>query len=87
LIGGALAAMSFVFLFTFDALTSLCYFILILLRLREPARHLVSAGSRHSPLAAFSDRRMLLLFFCYPFSLLNFSRHISLCLWLCGCME
>lgn len=61
LIGGALAAISFVFLFTFDAVSSLGYFLLILLRLREPAQHL-STSQRPSPFAGFSDRRMLLLF-------------------------
>jgi MFS family permease len=77
LIGGALAAISFFFLFTFDAVSSLCYFVLILLRLREPARHLVSSGSRPSPLAAFSDRRMLLLFFLSSFLTAQFFQAYS----------
>jgi MFS family permease len=77
LIGGALAAISFFFLFMFDALSSLCYFVLILLRLREPARHLVSTGSRPSPLAAFSDRRMLLLFFLSSFLTAQFFQAYS----------
>src|SRR4029077_11338632 len=34
-ISGALAAISFLFLFTFDALSSLGYFLLIFFRLRE----------------------------------------------------
>jgi predicted MFS family arabinose efflux permease len=61
LIGGALAAISFVCLFTLDAVSSLCYFLLILWRLREPAQHLGSS-QRPSPFAGFSDRRLLLLF-------------------------
>ena len=61
LIGGALAAISFVCLFTCDAVSSLCYFMLIFWRLREPAQHLGS-GHRPSPFAGFSDRRLLLLF-------------------------
>jgi MFS family permease len=77
LIGGVLAAISFVFLFMFDALSSLCYFVLILLRLREPARHLVSSGSRPSPFAAFSDRRMLLLFLLSSFLTAQFFQAYS----------
>ena len=67
LIGGALAAISFFFLFTFDAVSSLCYFVLIFFRLREPAQHLTSTGQPHSPFAGFSDRRMLLLFLLSSF--------------------
>jgi predicted MFS family arabinose efflux permease len=62
LIGGALAAISFAFLFTFDAVSSLGYFVLIFFRLREPAQHLASTGQPHSPFAGFTDRRMFLLF-------------------------
>jgi predicted MFS family arabinose efflux permease len=67
LIGGVLAAISFFFLFTFDAVSSLCYFVLILFRLREPAQHLASTSQAHSPFAGFSDRRMLLLFLLSSF--------------------
>jgi MFS family permease len=67
LIGGVLAAISFVFLFTFDAVSSLGYFVLIFFRLREPAQHLASTGQPHSPFAGFSDRRMLLLFLLSSF--------------------
>jgi predicted MFS family arabinose efflux permease len=77
LIGGVLAAISFFFLFIFDALSSLGYLILILLRLREPARHLVSTGSRPSPFAAFSDRRMFLLFFLSSFLTAQFFQAYS----------
>jgi predicted MFS family arabinose efflux permease len=67
LIGGALAAISFFFLFAFDAVSSLCYFVLILFRLREPAQRLASTGQTHSPFAGFSDRRMVLLFLLSSF--------------------
>jgi predicted MFS family arabinose efflux permease len=77
LIGGALAAISFFFLFTFDALSSLCYFVLILFRLREPAKHLVSTGHRPSPFVAFSDRRMVLLFVLSSFLTAQFFQAYS----------
>jgi predicted MFS family arabinose efflux permease len=60
LIGGALATISFTFLFGFDAFTSLLYFAIILFCFREPRQHV--EGPRRSPFAAFGDRRLLLLF-------------------------
>ena len=60
LIGGALAAVGYHFLFNVDAVTSVFYFAIILLWFREPRKHVQGAG--RSPLAAFSDHRMLLLF-------------------------
>jgi predicted MFS family arabinose efflux permease len=60
LIGGALAAISFHFLFSFDGTTSLLYFAIILFCFREPRQHV--QGSRRSPFAAFRDRRLVLLF-------------------------
>jgi predicted MFS family arabinose efflux permease len=60
LIGGVLATISFHFLFSFDAFTSLVYFAIILFWFREPRQHV--PGARRSPLAAFGDRRLLLLF-------------------------
>jgi MFS family permease len=77
LIGGALAAISFVFLFLFDALSSLCYFVLISFRLREPAQHLMSTGQRSSPFAGFTDRRMLLLFILSTFLTAQFFQAYS----------
>jgi MFS family permease len=59
LIGGALATISFHFLFGFDGTTSLLYFAIILFCFREP-RHV--QGSRRSPFAAFRDRRLVVLF-------------------------
>jgi MFS family permease len=60
LIGGALAAISFHFLFSFDGTTSLLYFAIILFCFREPRQHV--QGIRPSPFAAFSDRRLIVLF-------------------------
>jgi predicted MFS family arabinose efflux permease len=77
LIGGALAAISFFFLFTFDAVSSLGYFVLIFFRLREPAQHLTNSGLRHSPFAGFSDRRMLLLFVLSSFLTAQFFQAYS----------
>ncbi len=77
LIGGALAAISFFFLFWFDTVSSLCYFVLIFFRLREPAQHLVNTGQRPSPFAAFSDRRMLLLFILSSFLTAQFFQAYS----------
>jgi predicted MFS family arabinose efflux permease len=60
LIGGVLATISFHFLFSFDGITSLLYFAIILFFFREPRQHL--QGVRRSPFAAFRDRRLVLLF-------------------------
>ena len=60
LIGGVLATISFHFLFTFDATTSLLYFAIILFFFREPRQHV--QRTRRSPFAAFGDRRLVLLF-------------------------
>jgi MFS family permease len=60
LIGGVLAAISFHFLFSFDGITSLLYFAIILFCFREPRQHV--QGVRRSPFAAFRDRRLVLLF-------------------------
>ncbi len=76
LIGGVLAAISFLFLFTFDAVSSLCYFLLIFFRLREPAQHL-STSRRSSPFAGFSDPRMLLLFVLSSFLTAQFFQAYS----------
>jgi predicted MFS family arabinose efflux permease len=76
LIGGALAAISFLFLFTFDAVSSLGYFLLIFFRLREPAQHL-STSRRPSPFAGFSDPRMLLLFVLSSFLTAQFFQAYS----------
>ena len=76
LIGGALAAISFAFLFLFDAFSSLCYFLFIFFRLREPARHQV-ASSQFSPFAGFSDRRMVLLFVLSSFLTAQFFQAYS----------
>jgi predicted MFS family arabinose efflux permease len=77
LIGGVLATFSFLFLFLFDAASSLCYFALILFRLREPAKHRVTTGTRPSPFAAFADRRMLLLFILSTFLTAQFFQAYS----------
>ena len=81
LIGGALAAISFVFLFSFDAISSPCYFVLIFFRLREPAQHLARSSQRSSPLAGFSDRRMLLLFVLSSFLTAQFFQAYSTLPW------
>jgi predicted MFS family arabinose efflux permease len=60
LIGGLLATISFHFLFSFDATTSLLYFAIILFCFREPRQHVQRV--RRSPFAAFRDRRLVLLF-------------------------
>ena len=52
-------------------------FVLIFFRLREPAKHLVSSGQRHSPFAGFSDRRMLLLFVLSSFLTAQFFQAYS----------
>jgi predicted MFS family arabinose efflux permease len=60
LIGGVLAAASYHLLFGVDGTTSLLYFAIILLFFREPRKHV--EGTRRSPLSAFADHRLLLLF-------------------------
>jgi MFS family permease len=60
LIGGALATISFHFLFSFDGATALLYFAIILFCFREPRQHV--QGIRRSPFAAFGDRRLVVLF-------------------------
>jgi predicted MFS family arabinose efflux permease len=77
LIGGVLAAISFHFLFLFDACSSLCYFLFIFFRLREPARHQVTSSSKFSPFAGFSDRRMVLLFVLSSFLTAQFFQAYS----------
>jgi predicted MFS family arabinose efflux permease len=77
LVGGVLAAVSFFFLFSCDAVSSLCYFALIFFRLREPARHLAIPGARRSPFAAFADRRMLVLFILSSFLTAQFFQSYS----------
>ena len=60
LIGGFLATISFHLLFSFDGAASLLFFAIILFCFREPRQHV--QGVRHSPFAAFRNRRLLLLF-------------------------